>query len=83
VYDEAQTTVFCTVQVFKDITDTSNWIAPDGSKFRFPGIDAEEEFFDVDDNKLFGSDDEPDDEHYEGFTGNAGVFVLLGPNLKS
>lgn len=60
----------------EDETSTGDWVARDGSTINHGSIDPEVDFYDPEDNELFGSDDDPDDEEYEGFTGNAGEVQL-------
>lgn len=59
------------MQIFDEESDTQ-WVARGGSTIHYGSIDAERDFFDPDGNPLFDEDEEPDDEHYEGYTGNAG-----------
>lgn len=56
------------------MTDTGMWIAMDGSSINYGAIDPETDFYDPDGEPLFGDDDDPDSENYEGFTGNAGEW---------
>lgn len=43
----------------------------------YGGIGQQADFFDPENKPLFGDEDEPDDEDYEGYTGNAGVLVCV------
>lgn len=45
----------------------------DGSTVDYGPVDVENDFYEPEENPLFASDDQPDDENYEGFTGNAGA----------
>lgn len=65
--------VYTCVQVLDDNTETGNWIGRDGSSVNYGSIDPETDIYHPDGETLFGEDDEPDDEHYEGYTGNAGA----------
>lgn len=55
------------------MTETDTWVSRDGSTVNYGAIDPEKDFFDPERQKLFDSEvDEPDEENYEGYTGNAG-----------
>jgi hypothetical protein len=60
------------MQVYDEDTTTGQWIARDGSSIDFSGIDAREAYFHPTKKELFGKCDEPDEEEYEGYTGNTG-----------
>jgi hypothetical protein len=67
--------MLCAVQVYDQDTQTSLWVAADGTKLDFGDI-CDEDYYDPSDpegGQLFDTDDEPDDENFEGYTGNAGV----------
>lgn len=69
--------MLCAVQVYDEDTETSLWVAADGTKFNFGDI-VDEDLYDPNDpegGQLFETDDEPDDENYERYTGNAGVLT--------
>lgn len=59
-------------QVYGTTTKTGKWISQDGSAIDYDAIDPKAEFFDPQRENLFEPDDEPNDEQYEGFTGNTG-----------
>lgn len=59
-------------QVYDTQTSTGKWIARDGSAIDYGEINGDNDFYDPDGKQLFGDDDDPDDEEYEGFTGNTG-----------
>jgi hypothetical protein len=63
------------VQVIEDDTETGGWIGRDGVPIQYGRIDPETDFYDPEGEPLFGEDDEPDDENYEGYTGNAGAHA--------
>lgn len=65
-------------QVIEDDIETGKWVSRDGSSISWGGIDPETDYFDPDGAPLFDEygDDGPDDEHYEGFTGNAGGLAV-------
>jgi hypothetical protein len=63
------------LQVWQDTTSTGMWIATDGASVDYGEINADEDFYDPEDEPLFMSDEEPDAEQYEGYTGNAGKGV--------
>jgi len=58
--------------VYDTTERTSDWIAQDGTAINYGSIDPEIDFYHPEDWELFGSDDEPDSEEYQGYTGNAG-----------
>jgi hypothetical protein len=47
-------------------------VARDGSHIEYGDIDPEQDYYDPEGAPLFGDDDDPDEEDYEGYTGNAG-----------
>jgi hypothetical protein len=61
------------LQVHEDTTSTGMRIATDGASVNYGEIGQDVDFFDPEGEPLFMSDDEPDAEEYEGYTGNAGV----------
>ena len=64
--------------MYDTTTRTGQWVSRDGFTINYGEIDPEEDFYEPDDNPLFASDDEPDDEEYEGYTGNAGDASAQG-----
>jgi hypothetical protein len=55
-------------------TKTGQWVARDGSCIDYSSIDAKAHYYHPAGKALFGDDDEPDSERYEGYTGNAGAL---------
>jgi hypothetical protein len=58
------------------LTETGSWIARDGSAINYGSLDTEHDFWDPSGDALFGSDDEPDEENYEDYAGNAGGVLV-------
>jgi len=56
------------------MTETEGWVGRTGSStsISYGDIDPDRDFYSPNDGRLFNSDDEPDDENYEDYTGNAG-----------
>lgn len=54
------------------MTETEGWVGRTGTSVSYGDIDPDRDFYSPDDGRLFNSDDEPDDENYEDYTGNAG-----------
>jgi hypothetical protein len=69
------------VQEYERRTEYGSWIVVDGGRFEYDDLELEEEFYEPDDKPLFDSDDEPDEEEYEGYTGNAGELRSCAYNI--
>jgi hypothetical protein len=51
---------------------TTQWIAPDGSSIDYGQVDLQQDYWHPQGLALIADDEEPDEEDYEEYTGNAG-----------